>query len=218
MASEEFLQSTYTARDSFAKTLGVSDADFLAPLINPSFMGGPMWPDLRQAWRVIRTAKSTIVLSDGLSDPFSDDEAENVGFGVEIVAESCDQMPPQMQSNWLFDLVYHVSQQCAGHGGVHDLIEQFGLLSLELPMCDSLLAVATNNDTAGVLLGMESPSIPSQVYLPGGSVRIITAKLLWPTELEYAATNGKAGREELVRRFVASGECHKSSLSRKPVV
>jgi hypothetical protein len=80
MADEAFLQATCEARDRFVSSLGVVNPDVLAPLINPSFMGGPMWPDLRQAWRVVRRGSNTIVLSDGLSDPFSDEPEPNAGL------------------------------------------------------------------------------------------------------------------------------------------
>ncbi len=132
MADEALLQATYEARDKFVKGLGVANPDVLAPLINPSFMGGPMWPDLRQAWRVVRRGPNTIVVSDGLSDPFSDEPEPNPGFGLEVLAETGDPMPEQMQASWLFDLVYQVSQQCASHGGVRDLIEKLGLLAARI--------------------------------------------------------------------------------------
>jgi hypothetical protein len=218
MADDAFLQSTYAARDKFVKSLGVADPDVLAPLINPSFMGGPMWPDLRQAWRVVRRGANTIIISDGLSDPFSDDPEPNTGFGLEILVETSDTMPEDVQAGWLFDLVYQVSQQCADHGGVHELIEDLELLSLELPMSDVLEPVSTANDTAGVLLGLAQPGIKKEFNLPGGSVRLVTAKLLWPSELDYAASNGKAGRKELAKRFAADGTHHLSSMSRKAVV
>src|SRR5262245_17951131 len=105
MADEAMLQATYQARDRFVSSLGVVDPDVLAPLINPSFRGGPMWPDLRQAWRVVRREAHTIVISDGLSDPFSDEPEPNAGFGMEVLAETADPMPGQLQASWLFDLV-----------------------------------------------------------------------------------------------------------------
>lgn len=218
MADEAFLQATYMARDNFVKSLGVVNPDVLAPLINPSFMGGPSWPDLRQAWRVVRRGPNTILVSDGLSDPFSDEPEPNAGFGLEVLAETNDEMPEQLQASWLFDLAYQVSQQCASHGGVRDLIEKLGLLSLELPMSEVLQPVATSNDRAGVLLGLVAPGMLSEFVLPGGSVRVLTAKLLWPSELDYAASNGKAGREELAKRFAANGTHHRSSMSGEPVI
>jgi hypothetical protein len=218
MADEALLQATYDARDKFVSSLGVVNPDVLAPLINPSFMGGPMWPDLRQAWRVIRQGANTIVISDGLSDPFSDEADPTAGFGIEVLAETADPMPEQLQVSWLFDLVYQVSQQCAAHGGVRDLIDELGLLSLELPMSEVLQPVATENDRAGVLLGLGGPGLHTEFALPGGSVRVVTAKLLWPSELDHAASKGKAGREDLAKRFAADGTHHRSSMLRKAVI
>jgi hypothetical protein len=218
MADEALLQLTYEARDKFVSGLGVVDPDVLAPLINPTFMGGPTWPDLRQAWRVVRRGANTIVISDGLSDPFSDEPEPNTGFGLEVLAETTDPMPERLQASWLFDLAYQVSQQCAGHGGVRELIDKLGLLSLELPMSEVLQLVATSNNRAGVLLGLAPPGTDTEFDLPGGSVRVVTAKLLWPSELDYAASEGKAGREDLAKRFAADGTHHRSSMSRKAVV
>jgi hypothetical protein len=218
MADEAVLQATYEARDKYVSSLGVVNPDVLAPLINPSFMGGPMWPNLRQAWRVVRRGANTIVISDGLSDPFSDEPEPNAGFGIEVLAETADPMPEQVQAGWLFDLVYQVSQQCAAHGGVRDLIDELGLLSLELPMSEVLRPVATSNTRAGVLLGLAAPDMQTDFASPGGSVRVVTAKLLCPSELEYAASNAKAGRDELARRFAADGMQHRSSMLRKAVI
>jgi hypothetical protein len=218
MADEALLQEIYAARDKFVSSLGAVNPDVLAPLINPSFMGGPMWPDLRQAWRVVRRGSNTIIISEGLSDPFSDEPQPSAGFGLEVLAETSDPMPEQLQASWLFDLVYQVSQQCAAHGGVRELIDELGLLSLELPMSEVLKAVATSNDRAGVLLGLAPPDMATEFALPGGSVRVVTAKLLWPSELDYAAAKGKAAREELAKRFGADRTHHRSSMTRKAVI
>ena len=213
---DDLRQQVYVARDAYARSLGTVSPDVLAPLINPGFMGGPLWPDTRQAGRVIRSGTNTLILSDGLSDPFCDDPEPNPGFGLEVLAETSDPLPDELQGTWLFDLVYQVSQQCAFHGGVRELIDRLVLVSLELPLSPQLEPVATANNTAGVLLGTLPPDYPAGFDVPGGSVRIVTAKLLWPRELEYAAT-GKGARENLGQRFVADGTLHLSSLMRTSV-
>lgn len=218
MADEAFLEKTYAARDRFVGSLGTVHPDVLAPLMNPAFMGGPMWPDLRQAWRVINCGDNTVIMSDGLSDPFSDDPAPNVGFGVEVLGETSDPVVEPVPATWLFDLVYQVSQQCAAHGGVRELIDELGLLSLELPSSDPLKEFETVNGTVGVLLGVELPKTSMMFDLPGGPVRLVSAKLLWPSELEHVCSWGDAGRQELADRFAADGTHHRSSLFRKPVV
>lgn len=217
MANDELLERTYSAREGFLRGLGELEPDFLAPLINPSFMGGPTWPDLRQAWRVIHRLGGTAIVSDGLSDPFSDETDPNIGFGIEVWAESSDDLPSPTQSTWLFDLTYQVSQQCAAHGGVCDLIERLGLISLELPLSDVLEPVATSNGTAGVLLGITAPDLPMYFDLPGGRARVLTATLLFPSELNYVVEHGSAGREVLAKVFAEDGTFHRSSLHRKPV-
>jgi len=69
-AGAQMLATACAARDAFYASLGSMDSDVLTPLINPAFSGGPRWPSLRQAWRVIRKPDSIIIASDGLSDPF----------------------------------------------------------------------------------------------------------------------------------------------------
>ncbi len=218
MEDEAFLQATFEARDKFVNTLGAARPDVITHLINPSFMGGPQWPSLRQAWRVVDRGENTLVMSDGLSDPFSDEPAPEAGFCLEVLAETPDAIAGEIQGSWLFRLVYEVAQQCAAHGGVRDLIDELGLVSLELQMCMGLEPVATANDTAGVLLGLAPEGLAPEFTLPGGSVKVLTAKLLWPSELDYVVKQGDAGRAELARRFAADGTHHRSSLTRVPVV
>jgi hypothetical protein len=111
-----------------------------------------------------------------------------------------------------------VSQQCANHGGVAGLIEELELLSLELPQAGDMEPAANAEGSVGVLLGIGAPDFESQFRLPGGLVRVVTAKLLWPSELDYVVQNGAKGRAELARRFADDGMYHRSSLNRKPVI
>lgn len=208
----------YAARDRFARSLGEVDPDVLAPLINPEFMGGPAWPDMRQAWSVIRRPGSILILSDGLSDPFPEVAEPNAGFGLEVLVESHDALPQDLQSSWLFDLANQVSQQCADHGGIREIVERLGVVSLELPMNHELPGMLNKNGMAGVLLGLAPPDIAQGFASPGGPVLVITAKLLWLSELQYIVTGGKAARSDLATRFQNDGSYHRSSLLRKPVI
>ena len=64
--------ASHKARQACWSIVGQVDSDVLSHIINPTFMGGPRWPALRQAFAVIRRPETqTVVLaSDGLSDPF----------------------------------------------------------------------------------------------------------------------------------------------------
>lgn len=211
-------QATYDARDAFLMTLGEVRPDVLAPLINPSFMGGPRWPDLRQAWRVIQRKNGIAVLSVGLADPFDDTEAPNVGFGLEVIGETVDELPEPIQGSWLFDLVYGVSQQCAAHGGVADIVNELGIVSLELPATESLKPLETEEGRVGVLLGATADDVPRQFKLPGGSVLLLTATLITPTELQYVVDNGTSGREKVAELLAERGLFHRSSMTRASVI
>lgn len=212
--NDELCQAIYAARETFAKSLGEVDGDVLTPLINPSFMGGPQWPDLRQAWRVIRRGTSTLIMSDGLSDPFPEVAEPNHGFALEILAETPDALPAELNGSWLFDLVYQVSQQAAHHGGFRGLIDRHSVGCLELPGSESLHPFIASSGRVGVLLGTMPAGRPNGFDTPGGFVLIVTAKLLWPSELAFAAAGGKSAREELAQRFVADGTLHTSSTHR----
>ncbi|MFO1063910.1 MAG: hypothetical protein U0892_08615 [Pirellulales bacterium] len=210
--------ATYAARDAFASSLGTVSPDVLAPLINPSLMGGPAWPDLRQAWRVIRRTSGIAIMSDGLADPFDDTDEPNCGFELEAIAETNDTLPTQLEASWLFDLVYGISQQCAHHGGVAEIVDDLGVVSLELPVGESLKALATENERVGVLLGVEADNIPRYIELPGGTALIMTATLILPSELEFIIANGQEGRTHLARRLAEAGIHHRSSLTRASLI
>ena len=219
MADENLIQQTFDARTAHLARLGAVDADVMAPLVNPSLQGGPRWPDMRQSWRIVRRAASTIVVSDGLSDPFSDEDPPTVGYGLEVLAETSDALAEAVQQTWVFGLAYHVAQQCAAHGGVRGLIDELGTVSLELPRSKWPMPFATPAGVTGVLLGVPvPPGVETEWALPAGTIRIVTAKALWPSELDYVVEQGAVGRAELVRRFTADGTFHVSSAQRKPVV
>jgi hypothetical protein len=216
---EELLARTYEARDGYCRQLGEVEPDVFAPLMNSAFRGGPRWPDLRQAFRVIRHGDSTIVVSDGLSDPFDDQEEPNVGFGLEVVGETTDPMPPgTVQNDWLFWTVYDVAQQVAGHGGVRDLIDELGVLSMEILARFGPEELVTPEGRLGLLLGLRPPEWPAEWQLPAGTVKILTVKVLHPSELAVAVEQEAAGRHRLQELFAADGSYHVSSTTRPAVV
>jgi hypothetical protein len=198
--------------------MGIADDDLIAPLLNPFFMGGPRWPAMRQAWRRVRRGQNTIIVTDGLSDPFDDQEEMNVGLGVEILVESNDIIQDPVQGSWLFKLIYDVSQQTADSESFRELRNDLGLFSMELYAEDEFGAALSTEGRVGVLFEMEAPDIPLEWEVPSGLVRIVTAKLLFPSELNLILSKGETGRSQLRELFVADGSHHLSSLNRKPAV
>jgi hypothetical protein len=219
MSDEDYLSQVFDCREAFLRKLGQVDENLYSPLINPVFLGGPMWPSMRQSWRVVRRSnQSTIVCSDGLSDPFEDEAEPNIGFGLEILAETTDSLPEAPKASWLFEMVYDVSQQTAAHGGFRELIDNYGVVSMELQASPSLEEIANESGAYGVLLGIEPADWSTECESPAGGIKYATVKLLLPSELEYVVSNGKAGRLNLRDQFVKSGNYHRSSLTRPAVV
>lgn len=77
------------------------------------FLGGPAWPNTRQAFVVARRPRGLLVASDGLSDPFDDeDDCQQNGLGHEFFATTPDPID-HVPGSWLFDLVWQMSQFAA---------------------------------------------------------------------------------------------------------
>lgn len=212
--TEEFLLQTFQAREAYLRRMGVVDELLLAPLINPAFRGGPAWPSFRQSWRTVRNKHHTIIVSDGLSDPFEDEAKPNVGFGIEVLGETADPVPDQVQASWLFSVVHAVSQQAAAQGGFRDLIDELGILSMEIKAPTELHPLANSDGNLGLLLGMQSPRLPLEWELPAGSVKVVTVKVLHPAELAYVVEQDEAGRAHLQELFAADDSYYLSSLCR----
>ncbi|VTT97360.1 Uncharacterized protein OS=Xanthomonas perforans 91-118 GN=XPE_2373 PE=4 SV=1 [Gemmataceae bacterium] len=217
-ARDDLLQRTYEARDGYLRQLGEVDPLVLTHIINPAFTGGPRWPDLRQAMRVVRNGNRTIVVSDGLADPFDDQPEPNVGFGIEVLLETSDPIEGSIQNDWPFWIAYDVAQQAARHGGFRELIDELGVLSMDLQCRFGPSELATAEGRIGVLLGVHGPDFPAEWSFPAGVVKIVTVKVLHPSELAVAANEGDAGRKRLCDLFTANGTFHVSSATRPSVV
>jgi hypothetical protein len=223
-AGAQMLAAACAARDAFYATLGTLDADVLAPLVNPAFMGGPRWPSLRQAWRVIRRNDSILIASDGLSDPFEDDDDVFVPRGhllevcIEAPLSAFDGHP--VQQSWLFDLIYQVSQNVADHGSIDLLVQRHGSVSMVLDVQDAPEGLEDENEQVGVLLAQGAATIPPSFATPYGDVMLLTATVLQPAELAYIseADDKVQSRRDLAAALAASPTGHLSVAGRPAVI
>jgi len=223
-AGARMLAMACAARDAFYATLGEVDADVLAPLVNPAFMGGPRWPSLRQAWRVIRRADSILIASDGLSDPFEDDDDVFVPRGH--LLEVCIEAPLSafdggaVQASWLFDVIYQVSQNVADHGSIDLLVQRHGSVSMALEVQDAPKGLEDENAQVGVLLAQGTATIPPSLATPYGAVMLLTATVLQPAEMAHIgeAADKAQSRRDLAAALGASPTGHWSVASRPAVI
>lgn len=220
---ERLCQATFDARDAAWAHLGQTDPHVLAPIINPAFTGGPVWPNLRQAYRIIRGPLGIALASDGLSDPFDDSWANpppQNGFAVEVYAIADELEGPIVQS-WMFQVVAGAANVIAGHGQVHSLLDELGTLSLELdvPIPDEHRErFIGGKGRVGILLGLHAQPVPTHAEGPVSPIRLVNLKLLTASELEHILRHGDDGRQEVTERLRGSQAPLVSSLRRGGVV
>lgn len=201
---------------------GVVDDDVLGHLINPSFMGGPRWPGLRQAYRVARKGDIVLVASDGLSDPYDDGPSERNGVGVEVFAATDDDLGGSVAGTWLHDLVFQTAQLAADHGGLGPLVERLGSVSVEIydvgiPATHTARFV-NDEERVTVLLTRGATPIPPRIDGPLSPIDLLHLELLTLDECEMVLEHEDAGRAELVELLQAQHVAPLSRLDRPSVV
>ncbi|EPX64321.1 hypothetical protein D187_005455 [Cystobacter fuscus DSM 2262] len=205
-------EQAQVARVDFWHTLGVVDEQARIPLVNHG-----AWPGRRQAWRVLRRAGgSTLLVTDGLSDPFPESEAPSVGFGLELLLETDSEMK-EVHKNWPLQLLQRVGDELARSEPVREAVK-VGPFCLDVSGKRMPTLLVTQEGRVGVLLGVESGTLPGHFALPEGDVRLVTVKALLPAEFAYVMERGAEGREQLARYFSSSGEEHLSRARRKSVL
>jgi hypothetical protein len=207
---------SHDARLRHWEKVGAVESDVITHLISPGLMGGPNWPTTRQAYRMIRRANgSTILATDGLSDPFDGVEGMDVnGFEMELFIE-CADLPRELaggpgdvtplQKSWMFALLSHVAGIVANNGGIVPLLDRYGgVLSMELPGVSEAENIhsqlpehyVTTDDVLGVLIGGPGPDFAATIPgMPLSPVRIVPIVLLTAAELAEIRAGDETTRE-----------------------
>lgn len=207
----ELWQQAHAARAAAWSALGRMENESFVPIV----IGGN-WPSKRQSWRVIhRPDGHTLLVSDGLSDPLYLRPEPSVGFGVELALETNEPLG-NVEKSWPLSLLERVSAEVVSHEHVREELKS-GLMSMEVAGQGLPETLVTRDGRIGVLLGIEASTLPAHLTVPSGQVRLVTVKPLMPSELTYLLEHGKAGRDELLRRFAQQGPAHLSRSWRKPV-
>ncbi|MFL5351908.1 imm11 family protein [Archangium sp.] len=211
----ELLEPPPAARRAAWKSLGTLDELAVAPRAICY-----EWPAHRQDWAIIhRKGGRLLLVSEGLSDPFIAQLQPSVGFGLELALETEPTELPldAIEGSWPYLLLEQVSKEVVAHEHLREGANA-GPLAVEVDGRDMPASLVTPESRVGVLLGLESRTLPRQFSTPFGDVRLVTVKALLPVEAQYVAKRGAEGAAELARRFVASGEEHLSRSGRRAVV
>jgi hypothetical protein len=225
MNYEEHFNQSAQVRENHWKTVGDLHKDVITHLLNPAFMGGPVWPSVRQAFVVVETPSGTILASDGLSDPYSDfdENQDNQGYngvGCEFYIESNEKLGSfdQIKSSWQFSVVYQAAQLAAGNPNIASIIEENTYVSTELYHCTVPDSFLNEHGRVGVLLGLDSKQIPAQLKLSLETICLVNVMLLTKEELNYINANGSEGRLVIAKRLKELSTAGKSFLERESVV
>ena len=221
---EQLISQSEAARLQVYSTLG-SLQDFALTYAAPAGMSAPArWPCLTQKFRVInRPNGRTLLVSDGLSDPFDDLQSDaNVnGYGLEFFVET----PSEIKSSWQFQLLFTVCSLAAGHGGIRTIIDDMQLLSTEaegvseVVLTEHRQSLVNKAGRVGALLGLvDADDVPERIEgMPLTDVRLVNIKLITLSELKLITELGAEGRQKLAELFQEQ-EKLVSSLGREPVV
>ncbi len=212
------IEAGYKTLRGYWDAIGPSDSDVITYLVNPQFMGAPAWPNMRQAYRVVRPAGSLIIASEGLSDPFvGTDATDQQGFGCELYIETPDLAGANfdaLRGSWAFVLIEAVAQNAADRGGMSDLIDRYGVLSMELSLGDTFPHEwKTPAGAVGCLINAPVAGRPPRVDgMPFGRVDIYCVKLLTPQQTAAIGAGGPDARDIVVKHLSRTPGSHISSL------
>ena len=220
-------EATYSARNAALSTFGEVDDFVLTHLINPMFMGGPAWPNTRQAYTVTRGELAgrpvTLLASDALSDPFDDswEGAPRVqGFELEMFAVGTPDSAEK--GSWLLPLVQQASMQAAHHQGIRALLDEMGVLSMELwdvPIPDEHRGDwCVDEGRVGVLIGATHPAVPASFDGPLGTVRLVHLMLLSAAETRAVVSGGPDVRSALAEAIRSRPDGLISRFDRDPLL
>lgn len=208
---EAAVEAAAAARSKFWSTLGEPSADVLAPIINPIFMGGPEWPT-RPAWRTIRRPTSTILVSEGLSDPWENGNA--LGQRLEVMIE-VPEVLDDVKTSPFFGALIELSHLFASND-VGTLLDELGFVSTEVSGDGFPEGLRNEHGRVGFVFGVTSPELPSSFRLPAGEAKLVVATLLTKQELDAIVVSG-ANRKVIGEALSSRSGGHVSQLERASV-
>ena len=207
------IEEAMALREQRFREIGEVYEDVFASMIHPEENGVFSWPANPPRFRAIHTPGSTVIISDGLSDPFRntarDPELVYNGFSVELFVELEGHVEfGDLISHFSLNMLGQVVQVALGHGQFSELFDQFRYLSMSLYGAQQFPeAYHGPHSTYGVLIGGPSPFVPDKVQLNIEEITLLSVRLIEADQLA-AATKRDTGaeyRRGLVKSFQEAG-------------
>lgn len=197
-------------REAAYTAIGEMESDVFAPLLSPQFTGGQPWPAGRPQFRCIHTPDSTVLISDGISDCFEDEDRDEAlrynGYGLEFFMEfSGYHAFSDLTGHYGLSILEQVCGVAIGHGGVAELLDTRGAVSIQLSgiTLPDLWLDAEGN--CGVLLHQASTAVPDSIQLNKEEVKLVSCRLLTGSDLKACARDGGSYALKLSKRFKKTG-------------
>lgn len=223
IAAEEAFDGALTesirARWTFWKEQGDLAPDLISPQVNPIYKNVPAWPSDRLAFLTLERPESTVLATDGLSDPFDDLNKGNQGFGVEYFIDIAERPLSDSSRNIAVEILMTVAYNTVARGGVEDLLDDFGLVSLEIPESDLPGTHLTSDGNACVLMGGPKADFET-LYVDGpmGNIELISLTLLTGRETEFIRQKGANARADIAQSLLEAGIGHKTVIGRPSII
>ncbi len=213
----------FEKRRGYWGQFGAVDDDVIAYMISPQFTGAPAWPTTRQAFFIIRTPKSVIIASDGLSDLFVDTNMTEAGFQSEVYIETDALVGADFEAvkaSWAFSLVEQFARNVANWGGIDGNLERLGVISTEMPAPENMPRDwISKEDQVGMLVNLPVAGRSGRLQLDEtNNIWMVPITIVTPTELAFLEEGRVEARKEMASRIAKAGIGAVSNTSRKSLV
>ncbi len=210
------VQGFEQAREQFFASLGNTELK-ITPIITYAHKGFPAWP-VRDGWQIIQRPQSSMIFSDGLSDPYMNGDP---AIGLEVVVETASRLPDfdSVLRSWAYELVFQASFFVAGNPALRSSLEGKRSTTIEFWHVRAPSLYLTERGSIGALLTFGGHNIPDRLNLPGGQALVLVVTPLFPREL--AATTGEnrsAAIDTILSELQRRGYYHFCHDARDPVV
>jgi hypothetical protein len=185
---ETIVRACEQERKEFWKTLGNCDLA-INPMISYSLKGFPAWP-VRDSWQVIKKPATTMIFSNGLSDPYEDGAPT---IGLEVVVETAKPLNDfdEVIRSWAYDLIFQVSFFVADDPALRDDIEGKSYMTLEFYDVKAPSQYISPSGTIGCLITPGGHNIPERIALTTGDALNLVVTPLLAKELELVCGEGR---------------------------
>lgn len=212
-AREAAIQNAISLRHAAYGNFGEMNAEVLERGSETGHAASHTWPAHPSQYRLIHTPDTTVIITDGLSDPFReparDLDLEFNGFSLELYAEFQGRHSlEELDGHYCFNMLGQVCNAVTGLGNFSEVMDQYGYVGLNL-YGGGAFPEAYNgpHGVFGVFVGGKSAAVPHEITLNLEKVRLVSVRLLTHAQLIEATDRdtGGAYRDRLQAEFTSDG-------------